>query len=173
LITNSSVKPAAVIVLVTVAGAFLDLLTKSIFYGMALRADSIPVIPGVLDFRAVLNRGIVWGMFAGRSNLIFILFSIIAVIAVALIFLRSGRPGWKTTLSLSFILAGTVGNLYDRVVFGAVRDFIHWYLFVDWPVFNVADIWICVGVGLFAITVLFAKEPSAAQEPPPTARKEG
>ena len=57
--------------------------------------------------------------------------------------------------ALGLILAGTVGNLYDRLVFNGVRDFLHFY-YVEWPVFNFADCCLVVGAGLLLVQAMFA-----------------
>ena len=66
---------------------------------------------------------------------------------------------WLLTISLGMVLAGTLGNLFDRLVYGAVRDFIKFYVVVDgqpkvWPLLNLADAYICVGVFLLVIETL-------------------
>jgi lipoprotein signal peptidase len=74
---------------------------------------------------------------------------------------------------LGLILAGTLGNLYDRILFNGVRDFFHWDYLYNWPVFNVADCCLVVGAGLLLVQA-FAKEgakaPARDTEPHPLAR---
>ena len=60
------------------------------------------------------------------------------------------------TIALGLILGGTLGNLFDRIVFGGVRDFLYFYL-INWPVFNIADCCLVVGAGLLLIQALFTK----------------
>src|SRR5436305_586252 len=71
--------------------------------------------------------------------------------------------------SLGLILAGTLGNLYDRIVFSGVRDFLHWYRYFDWPVFNIADCCLVCGAGLLLAHAFFTVEREA-QEPAAAAR---
>jgi lipoprotein signal peptidase len=71
-------------------------------------------------------------------------------------------------VALGLILGGTVGNLYDRIVFGGVRDFLYFYWF-DFPVFNVADSCLVVGASLLLLQALFGKqktEPAATPAEP-------
>jgi signal peptidase II len=98
------------------------------------------------------NSGVAFGLGAGTS-FPFYIFSIIAAIAILYLFLRSRVPSLTRQIALSLILGGAIGNLIDRVRFGEVVDFIQigterWY----WPVFNVADAAVSVGVVLFALT---------------------
>jgi lipoprotein signal peptidase len=63
--------------------------------------------------------------------------------------------------ALGLILAGTLGNLYDRVLFGGVRDFLHWYRYFNWPVFNLADSCLVVGAGLLLAHAFLTAEQAA------------
>jgi signal peptidase II len=65
--------------------------------------------------------------------------------------------------ALGLILAGTVGNLYDRLVFHGVRDFLYFYK-IEWPVFNVADCCLVVGAGLLLLQALLASPKPHAQD---------
>ena len=75
-----------------------------------------------------------------------------AAIGVMLWYLMYRRPDRITTISIGFMMAGAAGNLIDRLVFSYVRDFLNFYIFgYDFPVFNVADIALCLGVGLLIL----------------------
>jgi lipoprotein signal peptidase len=115
------------------------------------------------DKTPYVNTGALFGM--GRNaNL---LFAIVSVAAATAILAWSTRPGTARdrllSVSLGLILAGTLGNLYDRVVFGGVRDFLHWDYLVDWPVFNLADCFLVCGAFLLLIQA-FAHRPAACTE---------
>lgn len=115
---------------------------------------SVPCIPKVMDLTLVRNPGMAFGLFSGFAPVLF------AIITISLIFLfllanRSHGASRVDRWALSLILGGAVGNWIDRLRFEAVIDFID---FRVWPVFNVADIAITVGVGLYFIRVLFSKE---------------
>lgn len=122
----------------------------------ALRTISGPNLPHV-------NHGALFGhdfSFApGTSNTLFAVVSLLA--AVAIMF-WSTRPATRSDrvlcVALGLILAGTLGNFYDRIVFDGVRDFLHWYKFVNWPVFNVADCCLVCGAGLLLVHALFTTE---------------
>ena len=60
-------------------------------------------------------------------------------------------------MALGLILAGTLGNLYDRIAYRAVRDFIDVYL-INWPIFNLADTWITIGVIFIILSMLVKRK---------------
>lgn len=116
----------------------------------------IVVVPGMLDLEYAENCAGAFGMLYGQSTpwrrWLLTVGSVIAAIAL-LSFARS-RPGnaWFTQAGVALILGGAFGNLANRVAHGFVVDFIHahWHAF-DWPVFNVADIAIAIGVALLLV----------------------
>jgi signal peptidase II len=77
------------------------------------------------------------------------------------------RDPWLSS-ALGLILGGTLGNLFDRIVFGGVRDFLHWYLF-DFPVFNIADSCLVCGAGTLLFHALFIHPANPATVPAPSA----
>jgi signal peptidase II len=114
-----------------------------------------PFIQGFLHFTATANRGAVFGIGQGHLEL-FIAVSALAIAFIVWLFLNSGRQ-WLYQIVLGMLLAGVVGNLYDRMVFGYVRDMI--YVFPRWGafpyVFNVADSLLCTGVAIMILYSLF------------------
>ena len=78
----------------------------------------------------------------------------------------TARDAWLCA-ALGLILAGTLGNLYDRLLFNGVRDFLHWNLLFDWPVFNLADCCLVCGAGLLLVQAFGA---GAASAPAPAQR---
>jgi lipoprotein signal peptidase len=110
-----------------------------------------------------VNHGALFGL-GGRHELTAnTAFAVISVLAAAAIVgwstRRSTRQDGFLCAALGLILAGTLGNLYDRVVFGGVRDFLHFYWF-EWPVFNVADCCLVTGA-LLLLVQAFATRPAA------------
>lgn len=121
----------------------LDQLTKlGIRDGMLLH-ESIPVVPGVFHITYILNRGAAFGILENQRWL----FLAIAVVLLAVYgWFRKKIPNhWPVQAGVGMLLGGALGNALDRYVSGAVTDF---FDFRIWPVFNVADIGICVGVAL-------------------------
>jgi lipoprotein signal peptidase len=114
-----------------------------------------------------VNPGALFGIQIGMgvsANTVFALISLLA--AAAIIYWSSHRSlARDPTLcaALGLILGGTLGNLYDRVVFHGVRDFLYWYYKIDWPVFNIADCCLVCGAALLLMQAFFAKhEPAPA-----------
>lgn len=119
-----------------------------------LKSCAKPFIPHFLNFTYVENRGIAFGMF---QNMHYIIIPLTLVIMVLCVFLsvKAHKEGKKlASLSFTLILSGAVGNLIDKIRLGYVVDFIH-TLFMDFPVFNLADTFICIGAGLLFVYILF------------------
>ena len=153
----------ACFLLTAAAGLALDLWTKyeafSRLADVTGRATSVyRLIPGYLHFEVTENRGAVFGLGQGRWAF-FITVSAVAVGFLIYLYGRSGRRhGYQVLLGM--LMAGVLGNLYDRVTLGHVRDMIHalpaWGIF-PW-IFNVADSLLCVGVALMLLYGFFEPE---------------
>jgi signal peptidase II len=130
---------------------------------------SIPVLPGnLLDLHLVTNHGAVFGIGADK-RVFFIVFTLVALVGALYVFARrTAARHHLAHVALALIMAGGFGNLYDRIVFGVVRDFLHmlpgWRLPFGWRwpggspelfpwVFNVADVMLLVGMGLLIIHI--------------------
>jgi lipoprotein signal peptidase len=129
-----------------------------------LQTWSAPLMPRV-------NHGALFGMggeHKGRANGIFAAVSFIAAIAILVWGMRRNTAKEKWLMAaLGLILGGTIGNLYDRLVFGGVRDFMYFYA-IEWPVFNFADCCLVVGAGLLLIQAVFASPPEERPTEEPT-----
>ncbi len=111
----------------------------------------VPVLGEVLRLTYTRNSGVAFGIGQG-TGFPYYIFSILAVLVIVAMFLRRRAQGWPRRLALALILGGAFGNLVDRLKAGEVVDFIEvgfhgWH----WPVFNVADSAVTVGVVLFAL----------------------
>ena len=137
---------------------FLDQFTKHEAFLHLRHQDSIPLIPGVLELSYVENRGMAFGMLEGRQFL-FIGICVLFCIALVWIFVRLPKNRYYLPLVITggVLFSGAVGNFIDRLHCGYVVDFIYFSL-IDFPVFNVADIYVTVGVALFAILYLITGE---------------
>ena len=116
----------------------------------------IEIIPGVLTFGYVENRGMAFGM---ASGMVWLLIALTAVVLAILAFYLIRHPEEPKLLrtGLWFVMGGGLGNLYDRIAYGYVVDFIRTD-FIDFPVFNVADIFVCVGAAMVVLAVLMAEK---------------
>jgi signal peptidase II len=151
---------------IALGGAAFDLSTKSmIFAGVGVPpAPVVSIIPGILELQTSLNPGALWGF--GRtlpySSQIFAGLSILAGVAICYwLFVRGAAASLALTIALGLIMAGALGNCYDRLVFGHVRDFVHFHVDsvgFDCAIFNFADNMLVLGA---VILVLFALRPEA------------
>lgn len=101
------------------------------------------------------NRGAAWGMLEGHQTL-FVIIATVVVLAIAYIIFNipEDKKFIFLTISLTFIAAGGIGNMYDRIMQGYVVDFIYFSL-IDFPIFNVADIYVSVSTVLLALYLIF------------------
>lgn len=150
-----SVRRAAKAAILFVLLVAADLFTKFLAVQALQDGRHVELIHGVLEFYYIQNRGAAFGIFQ-NGTVILSLISLIALIFLILLYLCT--PGSKKYLPLRlvliFIAAGAAGNLIDRVLLHYVRDFIYFSL-IDFPVFNVADIYVTCSVFVLAYLILF------------------
>ena len=145
--------------LVALAVLILDLATKQIIIRSLRLGESFPVVSGYFDITFVLNPGAAFSFLATLServrNPFFIAISISAIVLIVIYHARFAHQHRLASFALSLVLGGATGNLLDRLRYGVVVDFldvhIHQY---HWPVFNVADSAISVGVSLMLLDML-------------------
>jgi signal peptidase II len=152
------------------------------------RHTPIKLIDGHLDLSLTYNRGGAWGLFQNASELIrrpfFLCVSAAAVVFIVSLYSRLAPGQRALKWGLPLVLGGALGNLTDRVVRTSVVDFVDyraswitqmnlgiatlfhgWNITDHWPVFNVADVCICIGVGLMAVDMIGSKHPPADAAP--------
>ena len=132
------------------AVVILDQFSKYIVVENMALGESIPIIEEVFHLTYILNPGAAFGMFA-HNRLFFIA---IAVIVIGIIIWARREilaSPWEVKAGCGLFLGGAIGNLIDRARQGLVIDF---FDFRIWPVFNIADIAICIGVGLIIWNLL-------------------
>lgn len=147
---------AAAVVLV------IDQLTKLWVASSMERGGMVSVIDGVARLRYTQNTGAAFGMFQDATGILSIL-SLLVIIGILITFVRVGHPGSLSVLAAGLVVGGAVGNLVDRVRLGYVVDFFEVYgphieinhTIYTFPVFNVADSGITVGVILILIGLIF------------------
>ena len=143
----------------------LDRLAKWAIARNILLHDSVVVIPGFFRLTHVENPGAAFGLFAESSAQwkvgALVSFSILALIIVSALLWKNGHALSTTSIGLSLILGGAMGNLWDRMVSGHVVDFLDFYVGnYHWPAFNVADSAIVIGAILLVSEIVFAKSTS-------------
>lgn len=132
------------------AVVILDQFSKYIVVENMALGESIPIVEEVFHLTYILNPGAAFGMFA-HNRLFFIA---IAVIVIGIIIWARREilaSPWEVKAGCGLFLGGAIGNLIDRARQGLVIDF---FDFRIWPVFNIADIAICIGVGLIIWNLL-------------------
>lgn len=133
-----------------------DLLSKSWAAGplAAMEGGTLPLIEGVFHLTYVQNTGAAFGIFRGQRWPLIVLTSI-ATIAVAYVLItRRKKFSLWLRLSLALIVSGALGNLIDRAFLGYVRDLFDFRL-INFAIFNVADVCICVAAALLMICIFF------------------
>lgn len=134
------------IIIVTV---FIDLYSKMWAASLGLFHD-ITVIEGFFHITYVQNTGMAWSLLSGQQGVL----ALVAAVAIGLMswYLFVKKPDILTGVSLALMIGGAAGNLMDRLFLNYVRDFLNFYIFgYDFPVFNVADMALCIGVFLLLI----------------------
>lgn len=134
-------------------GVVADQLTKLWVSGSLVGKGVVEIIPGIIGFRYVENTGAAFSIFASNTLMLTIISAVLIIFLTYLIWRY--RKGHKMlNISLALIIAGAIGNLIDRVFAGYVVDFIE-FRFVNFAVFNVADICVTIGTILLAVYILF------------------
>jgi signal peptidase II len=147
-----------------------DRLTKILIArNLELNFGNITVIPNFFSITHVENTGAAFSLFADWPQRIrvplLVGFSTIAMVVVCYMLWKSAAKFTWTGLALAFVLGGAIGNLYDRILFGRVTDFLHFYIGNHmWPDFNLADSAIVCGATLLFIDLIFGSK-NAKVEP--------
>ena len=136
----------------------LDQLTKWLAIIKLKPIHDVPIIKGIFHLTYVENRGAAFGIFQGK-HLFFIITTLAIIVFVTIYYLKLplGKESYCMRFSLTLLLAGAIGNLIDRIRLGYVVDFLYFKL-IDFPVFNLADICVVVGVAILSIIILFTPD---------------
>ncbi len=161
------VPPANIAIFVLLAGgsAALDLFTKWLaFTKIGAPPHSRPLVlwDGVFSFTTSFNKGALWGLGGSlpQANVGFACLSVVAGAAILFWLFGVGAANDRIlSTALGLIMAGTIGNCYDRIVWHQVRDFIYFEL-INWPIFNLADSFLVCGAGVLMLQALFAELPN-------------
>jgi signal peptidase II len=147
----------------TLAVIALDQWTKSLARTYLLGVDgsgprSIPILGNYVRLTYVENRGAAFGLLQDQTAF-FVLVGLVVIVVIVASYRQIANPSWTLNLCLGLQMGGALGNLVDRIRYGYVVDF---FDLTVWPVFNVADSAICVGVGLLAWNLLFPRHDVAS-----------
>lgn len=133
----------------------IDIISKQLVSHFLAEGESIVIIPKFFSLTFAKNNGVAFSMLEGMS--IFIVIVTIIVICYIIKYILNDSHLFYEDIGYSFIIGGAIGNLIDRIVYGYVIDFLDFNIFgYDFPVFNIADSAIVIGV-IIVIIVSFMK----------------
>lgn len=141
-------------ILIIAVGLILDRLSK--IYAINNFIEN-PIKSPIINFAYLENRGAAFGILQDR-RIFFLLITVGIVIYLIYYFVKNYKNNpLILNIALSFIISGALGNFYDRAFNGYVVDFIE-FAFINFPIFNIADILVTIGCGLAIIYILFIHE---------------
>lgn len=157
-----SARKITLFVLIALAWVAIDQFSKACFKGQEPGGILAGPFLGLVDVRLVHNTGGAWGIFSDNTVALGV-FSVVVCLALAAYFLYTAKQAsYLQAVSFALIVAGGAGNAIDRFVQGYVVDFIE-FSFVDFPVFNVADIGVTCGFALLVISLFLQWKSDGAR----------
>lgn len=137
----------------------MDRLSKNLIVSHLPLYESIPIVQDFFHLTHVANTGALFGLMAGMAaplrGIVFITIPVLAIVLILIFQYRSAEDELPLQIGLSLILGGAMGNLYDRIVYGHVVDFLDFSVAGHhWPAFNLADSSICLGVFTLILDLL-------------------
>ena len=142
----------AILIILSVAA---DQITKHLVLANIAMYEDVAVLPGIFHFTYIENKGAAFGMLA-NNRWVFHVISTVAIAAFVFYIIKYRPKDILLRISLSFVVGGGIGNMIDRCFRGSVVDFIE-VDFIDFYVFNVADIFVCVGCGLMVLYIILSE----------------
>lgn len=139
------------LIVIFIIGIVLDQWTKGLVANNMNLFESIEIIPGFFSITYAQNTGAAWSMMEGQM-LFFYVITIVAFVLLVFYLKNLKEEQFLSKLGVIMMLSGTIGNFMDRVMFQYVRDFLDFIIFgYDFPIFNVADSFLCVGVAVILL----------------------
>ena len=139
----------------------IDQISKSIISTYLKLNQSIEVIKDFFYLRYINNTGASWGILS-NSKILLIILSLIAII-ILIRYMYSFKETKLNYIGFGFLLGGILGNLSDRLLHGYVKDFLDFIIFnYDFPVFNIADIFIVLGVIILIISIIRGEDKNGS-----------
>ena len=140
--------------IVAIVILIIDQLTKKIITAIMNIGDSYEVIPHFLNITSHRNNGAAWGILSGKMGFFYIITLIILAVLI-IFYIKETKYNAFMQVAISLLFAGALGNFIDRLLNGEVVDFIDTNIFgYDFPIFNVADSSLTIGVILVIIALL-------------------
>lgn len=131
-----------------------DFITKFLVSKNMLLYQTIEIIDGVFSLTYIRNKGMAWGMLQNQ-RWIFIVLTVLIVAVITVYAIKSKRLLALEKIGITLLLSGAIGNLIDRIFYPeGVIDFLQ-LDFIDFPIFNIADIAVCLGAAAIIIYVIF------------------
>ena len=132
----------------------VDIISKVLIENNLELYESIDIIKGFFSITYVQNTGAAWSIMEGKM-IFFYIISIIGLVFMYYLY-KNAKDNNIEKYAVLMMVAGTLGNLYDRVLYQYVRDFLDFIIFgYDFPVFNFADTFLCCGVFLYLVKILY------------------
>ena len=151
---NFTLKRSAFVLTVFALLIWFDQWTKALAVKHLMNQEPFVLIPGVFQLRYLENRGAAFGMMQGKMMFFVVIAAVVTVAVGYLYFKLPWNQRFHPLRGIGlFISAGAVGNMIDRVSLGYVVDFFYFEL-IDFPIFNVADIYVTVATAVMAILIL-------------------
>ncbi len=139
---------------ITIVILLLDQITKFIVASSMRVGDSFNVIPNFLNITSHRNNGAAWGILSGKMSFFYII-TIIILVVLIIFYIKEAKQHLLMQVAISLLFAGALGNFIDRVLHGEVVDFVDTNIFgYNFPIFNVADSSLTIGVLLIVIALL-------------------
>lgn len=127
----------------------LDQITKIITASLFELGEVRNIIPNILSFTNVHNEGAAFGILQG-ARVFFIIMTLAVIVFIAIYLIKTKPQSRLERWAICFMAGGAVGNFIDRAFLSYVRDFIM-VEFIEFPVFNIADCFVCIGAGLYIL----------------------
>lgn len=139
----------------------IDQTAKFLAVKYLVGGGSVVVIPKILGLYYTTNDGAAFSSFAGKRAVLIAL-PIVMMILLVVVLLKAKNKNFLLKLTVLLIVAGGMGNLIDRIAYGYVIDFFN-FLFINFPIFNAADIFVCIGGALMVVYLIFFSDKEKKQ----------
>lgn len=140
---------------IVVIGLSLDRITKIFAVSRLKNHPSVSIIPGILELRYLENVGAAFGLLKNQKSFFILVTCVVLIVALYLIIKTPGKKKFVLiNILTALIVTGAIGNTLDRFIYGYVIDFIY-FLAINFPIFNVADIFITIASCILCISLLF------------------